>query len=93
MFSGIQYYTGQLFEMGRITTAAHEQGCKVGFDLAHAVGNAPLHLHEWGCDFACWCTYKYLNSGPGGTSSSSLCFFYFLKKYFIFTHRLLLRII
>jgi kynureninase len=65
VFSGIQYYTGQLFEMDRITAAAHAVGCKVGFDLAHAVGNAPLKLHDWGCDFACWCNYKYMNSGPG----------------------------
>lgn len=65
LFSGIQYYTGQLFDMKAISAAAREVGCKVGFDLAHAVGNAPLQLHDWGCDFACWCNYKYMNSGPG----------------------------
>lgn len=65
VFSGIQYYTGQLFDMAAITAAARSAGCKVGFDLAHAVGNAPLKLHDWGCDFACWCNYKYMNSGPG----------------------------
>lgn len=65
MLSGIQYYSGQLFDIPAITAAAQKQGCKVGWDLAHAVGNAPIFLHEWGPDFACWCTYKYINSGPG----------------------------
>ena len=51
--------------MDVITAAAHGKGCKVGYDLAHAVGNVPLQLHEWGCDFACWCSYKYMNCGPG----------------------------
>ncbi|CDH59662.1 kynureninase [Lichtheimia corymbifera JMRC:FSU:9682] len=66
MLSGIQYYTGQLFEIEKITRVGHEEGCVVGWDLAHAVGNAPLQLHDWDVDFACWCSYKYLNSGAGG---------------------------
>ena len=68
MFSGINYYTGQLFDIKSITDAAHEAGVFAGFDLAHAAGNVPLQLHDWGADFACWCSYKYMNSGPGGIS-------------------------
>ncbi|WP_291777972.1 kynureninase [Cecembia sp.] len=68
MMAGLQYYTGQVFDMQAITVSAHQVGARVGFDLAHAAGNAPLKLHEWGVDFATWCSYKYLNSGPGNIS-------------------------
>lgn len=64
-FSGIQYYSGQYFKIKEITNAGHAQGCTVGWDLAHAAGNVDLKLHDWDVDFAVWCNYKYINSGPG----------------------------
>jgi len=70
MLPGIQYRTGQAFDLAAITRIASRHGCMVGFDLAHAVGNLPLQLHDSGADFAIWCSYKYLNSGPGAVGGA-----------------------
>lgn len=70
MIGGVNYYSGQVFDMAEITRAAHAVGALAGFDLAHAAGNIPLKLHDWDVDFACWCTYKYLNSGPGAVAGA-----------------------
>lgn len=68
LLPGVQYLTGQVFDLAAITKLAHAKDCIVGFDLAHAVGNVPVNLHDSGCDFAVWCHYKYVNSGPGAVA-------------------------
>ncbi len=68
LFGGINYYTGQFFDLEAITKKAHQVGAFAGYDLAHVAGNIPLKLHDWNTDFAVWCTYKYMNSSPGGAS-------------------------
>lgn len=68
IMGGVNYYSGQVLNMKEITKAAHDAGAYAGFDLAHAAGNIILELHKWKVDFACWCSYKYLNSGPGGVA-------------------------
>lgn len=68
MLGAVNYYTGQFFDIDKITKAAHAIGATVGYNLAHAAGNVPLRLHDWDVDFACFCSYKYLNASPGGVS-------------------------
>jgi kynureninase len=68
LWNGVNFLSGQAFDLQRIAAAAKRQGCAVGLDLAHAVGNVPLSLHDWQVDFAVWCSYKYLNSGPGAVA-------------------------
>jgi kynureninase len=70
MFAGVNFFTGQLFDIQKITAAAQKCGIVAGFDLAHAAGNVPLLLHDWNIDFAVWCSYKYLNAGPGAVAGA-----------------------
>jgi kynureninase len=81
LWPGVQFRTGQAFDLARVARAGHKAGCLVGFDLAHSIGNMPLSLHDQGADFAVWCSYKYLNSGPGAIGG---CFVH--ERHFTTAH-------
>jgi kynureninase len=81
LWSGVQYYTGQVFDIAAICKLAHAYNIPVGFDLAHAAGNIPLKLHEWDLDFACFCNYKYLNAGPGAIATAFIHKRYHSRSY------------
>jgi kynureninase len=79
LLPGVQYYTGQLLDMAAICRLGRAAGCRIGLDLAHAVGNVPLELHDWSPDFAAWCTYKYLNAGPGAIAGAFVAERHFMR--------------
>ncbi len=85
LFEGVNYFTGQLFEIEKITNLVKQHGCVMGWDLAHAAGNVPLKLHQWDVDFAVWCNYKYLNAGPGAVAG---CFVHEKNSKNLDLHRL-----
>src|SRR5438045_9170372 len=72
LLAGVNFFTGQFFDIAAVTAAAQKHGITVGIDLAHAIGNAPLSLHDWNVDFAVWCSYKYVNAGPGAVAGAYL---------------------
>jgi kynureninase len=93
LLPGVQYYTGQAFDIKTITQCANQHGVPIGWDLAHAVGNIKLELHDWGVDFAAWCSYKYLNSGPGSIGGAFVHEKHFAQKNRFFCNNKVLRVV